>query len=344
MDCSCLVSIIVPVFNVRPYLEEALDSVVQQTYENLEIIVVDDGSTEGSGDICEEYAKRDRRIVLIHQYNKGLSDARNVGLDQMHGEAVAFLDSDDVYHRDFVKEMMTTMIREEADIVVSRYIHLSKLEEATQPIPQSRKAPSIKQGRYNRAEALRALVKDEINVSVWNKLYRSTLWESLRFPSGHVYEDVYSSYQVFDRSTTTYVVNKTLYYYRKRAGRITATLTWKNVEDRMEAGMRFGSFVESNVPSIFSEEQLRCWRQSELFVLIQQYLRVMRGTAKDRKTIGAWLRKEIIKRGALWDITGYKLQIRIAYKMMCYSPGVLMHTYSVYRLVRAIKRKVKKFK
>ena len=94
---SGLISVIIPVFNVRPYLAKALESVIRQTYSHLEIIVVDDGSTDGSGDICDEFAARDERIKVIHQENRGLSAARNAGLDRAAGEYIAFLDSDDAW-------------------------------------------------------------------------------------------------------------------------------------------------------------------------------------------------------------------------------------------------------
>ena len=97
IDNDMLVSIIIPMFNVSPFLVEALDSVIHQTYRNLEIIVIDDGSTDASGKICDEYAKKDARVVVIHQENKGLITARNMGLNRMSGEMVAFLDSDDAY-------------------------------------------------------------------------------------------------------------------------------------------------------------------------------------------------------------------------------------------------------
>ena len=116
-----LVSVIVPVFNVRPYIVEALDSVINQTYSNLEIILIDDGSTDGSGEVCDEYAARDKRIVVIHQKNNGVSSARNAGLDVMHGEAVAFLDPDDAYRSEFISTMVAAMNREKADIVMCKY-------------------------------------------------------------------------------------------------------------------------------------------------------------------------------------------------------------------------------
>lgn len=115
-----LVSVIVPVFNVKPYLNEALDSVINQTYKNLEIILVDDGSTDGSGEICDEYSAHDKRFVVIHQENKGLSCARNTGLDLMKGELVAFIDSDDAYCPEFIRTMVDAMNHEKADVVMCK--------------------------------------------------------------------------------------------------------------------------------------------------------------------------------------------------------------------------------
>ena len=105
MQYDPLVSVIIPVYNVEPYLKEALDSVLDQSYQNLEIILIDDGSTDRSGKICDDYSETDDRIRVIHQENKGLSSARNKGLDLMHGELVAFLDPDDAYHPDYVSAM-----------------------------------------------------------------------------------------------------------------------------------------------------------------------------------------------------------------------------------------------
>ncbi len=116
-----LVSIIIPVYNVAPFLRESLDSAINQTYKNLEIILVDDGSTDESGIICDEYAKLDTRIKVIHQKNQGLSAARNTGLDIMKGSIVSFLDSDDAFYPDTIKTMVETMQNQNSDIVSCNY-------------------------------------------------------------------------------------------------------------------------------------------------------------------------------------------------------------------------------
>ena len=127
-----LVSVIIPVYNVRPYLNEALDSVLDQSYENLEIIIIDDGSTDGSSELCDEYGKKDARICVIHQDNRGLSAARNAGLDHMTGDLVAFLDSDDAYDPEYILTMLSAMYPQNAafsepvDVVVCKYtVHYS---------------------------------------------------------------------------------------------------------------------------------------------------------------------------------------------------------------------------
>lgn len=116
-----LVSVIVPVYNVKPYLHESIESVLNHTYKNYELIIIDDGSTDGSELICDKYQKNDKRIRVIHQNNKGLSGARNTGLDVMHGDVVAFLDSDDAFLPDFLQVMVQTMISDNVDIVVCDY-------------------------------------------------------------------------------------------------------------------------------------------------------------------------------------------------------------------------------
>ena len=118
MQNKGFVSVIIPVYNVRPFLEEALDSVLNQTYKNLEIIIIDDGSTDGSGEICDEYAGRDNRIQVIHQDNGGLSAARNAGLDVMTGDLVAFLDPDDAYVDSFIETLVNAMAAEDVDLVI----------------------------------------------------------------------------------------------------------------------------------------------------------------------------------------------------------------------------------
>ena len=176
-----LISVIIPVYNVESYIVEALESVIHQTYENLEILVIDDGSTDGSGVICDKYARDDARIFVMHQENKGLSSARNVGLDRMTGDAVAFLDPDDAYEVAFIEKLLAPMLLEDADVTVCNFsVHhtTGKLKHDGERV-----LPLSAAGIYNHNSGLCALTDRSINVSVWNKLYHRKLWQEIRFPA-----------------------------------------------------------------------------------------------------------------------------------------------------------------
>ena len=262
-----LVSVIIPVFNVLPYLRESLDSVIHQTYENLEIIIIDDGSTDDSGRICDEYAIKDKRIKVIHQQNKGLSAARNAGLDIMTGDAVAFLDSDDAYHTEFIQKMTGMMNREEADIVVCKYsTHYDEKRNTNEAIQ-----PSIPQGRYDRVQILRYLADNIIDFHAWNKVYRSELWKDIRFPTGRVYEDISTVYQIFDICNSVHVIDKPLYQYRIRKDSITQVNRINSIRDRQLAYCQFESFMQLHNPEIFSDEQIEKRRRSNIKNLIYLY-------------------------------------------------------------------------
>ena len=329
-----MVSVIIPVYNVAPYLRESLDSVIYQTYKKLEIIIIDDGSTDGSREICDEYEKRDERICLIHQDNKGLSAARNVGLDSMTGDVIAFLDSDDEYHHDFIRLMIETMNQEETDIVVCGYS--TQKTEAKMECDEgtNRTGPSANRGRYNRIEALRALADGRLNHGVWNKLYKKELWENIRFPEGFVYEEVRTTYRILDLVNSIIVIDQPLYLYRNRQGSITNTRTCKNIWDRLVARDEFESFISDNVPEIFSEKQLEKWRYDHFVLMISSYIQLSQGTKTDHAFI-AELRTRILNNWRKQRIQA--VRIRILLYLICYCPWLLRIAYLVYRRMKVMK-------
>ncbi len=253
MESNLLVSVIIPVFNVRPYLNEALDSVINQTYANLEILIIDDGSTDGSAEICDEYANTDTRIAVLHQDNRGLSAARNIGLELMSGEAVVFMDSDDAYRPQYVEKMVESMINNEVDIVICKAsIHetLGKMDKSdSEPA-----YPTAANGQYDRIESLRLLAVGAINQGVWNKLYKSKLLRDIRFPDGHVYEDIDTTFRIIDLCQNTYVISDNLYMRRFRKGSITDTCSKENISDMILAHSHFDKFIFDNSPKIFSDD------------------------------------------------------------------------------------------
>lgn len=326
------VSVIIPVYNVCPYLHDALDSVTGQTYSNLEIILVDDGSDDGSGEVCDEYAGLDPRIRVIHQYNKGLSGARNTGLDAMTGDVIAFLDPDDAYESSFIEEALSAMVREEADLVICKYSIHYTVGNMTH-LPSDRLFPAIAPGLHERSEILDALLKHNINASVWNKLYRKELWESLRFREGHVFEDAETMYKVLSHIGKVYVLQDRLYYHRKRPGSITNDYTYKNIEDYILSYINTEAYVRENSPSVFSDAQLSTFEQLLLKRMLIGYYNSRKITGTDKRKYRTELRKLILETGEKHGVSGSSRRIRNAYNMLKKIPLLFDLCYPCYRFV-----------
>ena len=315
-----LVSVIIPVYNVAPWLREALDSVVHQTYFQLEILIVDDGSTDGSGEICDKYGF-DERVQVIHQENRGLSGARNRGLDYATGEYIAFLDSDDAWDPDFVRRMLVAIAN--IDIAVCQYeVHQQRLATRGQIEPKAEK------GFYSRQEALCALADGTMNISVWNKLYRKELWKEIRFPEGHNYEDIDTIYRIFDLCSRIYFLDQPLYLYRRRPGSITQSATRKNLEDRNLAYKHLQAFIESHVPEVFSERHLMKAKQDRLSSLLSFYAEGYMSEAEIREALAGC------------DLKDYNFRFKAALRILTFCPELLRVLYLVYRFSRMLVWKV----
>ncbi len=332
MESNWLVSVIIPVYNVRPFLEEALDSVLNQSYANLEILVIDDGSTDGSGETCDAYAKRDGRVRVIHQENRGLSAARNAGLDAMTGDVVAFLDSDDAFDPDFVEEMLSAMIRESADVVVCRFT-MHQTAGRLSCKGNERPHPSIAPGRYDRTEAIRSQVKGAINISVWNKLFRRALWNGIRFPEGHVFEDIEVTLQILEQCDSVFMIDRPLYKYRQRSGSIMNNYTMPAViDDWITARTHFISFVEARTPGLFSGDDLAAARTIMINGMTTHYIRYCREAKRDAYAEG--LRQRIIAQARTVGVVRLGFSTRIGHCMLCACPRLLQLVYPVYRAIR----------
>lgn len=221
-----LLSVIVPVYNVADYLEECLDSIVSQTYRALEIIVVDDGSTDGSGAICDAYAQTDSRIVVIHQANQGLSGARNTGLDVCKGEYITFIDSDDCYGTSDVLEQNVRLMEynDNIDFVQFPFQRSNKTE---------RECVFPKIRICDREERYIRYLTFNIFPMAWNKIYRSCLIADLRFEPGAYFEDEFFMLNVIDRCRYCVLSDAGCYSYRIRVGSIMQSpMTAKKYSDR----------------------------------------------------------------------------------------------------------------
>ena len=210
-----LISIIVPIYKVEAYLDKCIKSITDQTYSNLEIILVDDGSPDNCGAICDAWAEKDSRIRVIHKENGGLSDARNAGLAIAAGELIAFVDSDDYIEPEFIRKLYDAMIAHNADIAECS---ASYVDENGTVLRLRESANCAEMGK---TEALRRLVlEDGIYQTVWNKLYRREVMENILFEVGKYHEDEFWTYRVFDRIEKLAVVEEPLYNYLQRSSSI----------------------------------------------------------------------------------------------------------------------------
>ncbi|MBQ7691519.1 MAG: glycosyltransferase family 2 protein [Muribaculaceae bacterium] len=213
------VSVIIPVYNVERYLPRCLESVIGQTYRELEIIVVDDGSTDGSGALCDQWAARDPRIRVIHKPNGGLSSARNAALDAMTGSCVFMLDSDDWLPADAIESLYLLLVRERADVAVGSWREVR--EDSSMPTATSTRS-TVR--RYTRDEALSAIFyQHRLTHSPCARLHRATLFDGLRYPVGMLYEDLAVAYPLYSRVATVVQSSRVCYNYLQRATSILGT-------------------------------------------------------------------------------------------------------------------------
>ena len=215
-----LVSVIVPVYNVEQYLERCLQSIVSQTYANLEIIVVDDGSTDGCPALCDQWAKKDNRIKVIHKPNGGLSDARNAALDVMAGELVTMVDSDDCIEQDYVNTLITLMRDTDADVAVGGWTEVDENGNVAGFVSKPEKKPIV----YSREQALQDIFyQKNLTHSAWGRLYKVSLFNGLRYPVGMLYEDLAIAYTLYSRTTRVAQCFTSLYNYLQRSTSILGT-------------------------------------------------------------------------------------------------------------------------
>jgi glycosyltransferase involved in cell wall biosynthesis len=253
-----LLSIIVPIYNVEQYLDRCIQSILNQTYQNLEIILVDDGATDCSGAIADSYAAKDKRIKVFHKENGGLSDARNYGLEHVTGDYILFIDSDDFIVNIMCERLITVASSNNADIVSCNYyiyrgdddisIHTMSVQD------DKRTFTGIDMLRYY-------LLKTEpfdLNV-VWNKIFKLDLFngvEPVRFPKGRVQEDNFTIFRLFLNANSIVTVNEPLYYYVQRAGSIMANFTRRFMIDTIESHMYMSDYLMNHCSSVKNELQL----------------------------------------------------------------------------------------
>lgn len=207
-----LISIIVPVYNVEKYLSKCIESIINQTYKNLEIILVDDGSPDNCGKICDEYARKDKRIKVLHKENGGQGSARNLGLDNSTGEYIAFVDSDDWIELDMYERMYKEIKNSNSDIAICGIYNVTRIKTIQSSVCEDVLI-------LNNQELMRDyFTTTNIHSVPWNKLYNKKLWANLRFPENKYREDAFICYKVLSMAEKAVHIAKAKYFYLVRDG------------------------------------------------------------------------------------------------------------------------------
>lgn len=244
------ISVIVPVYKVQPYLQKCLDSIINQTYKNLEIILVNDGSPDNCGWICDEYAARDSRIKVIHQENGGVSSARNAGLSQVTGDWIGWVDSDDWIEPDMY-EYLAGEMNSGADIIVC-----SRREEYGN---RTRDRAWPDRCVFDTEDAMQHLLENDIMQNLlWDKIWRRKLFDGIVFPEGRTYEDISIMHILFERASLVCCLPEIKYHYLQRVDSIVSTTTLKNRIDHYMAAQQRYLEMHNNWPQFENLMRAQC--------------------------------------------------------------------------------------
>lgn len=209
-----LISVIVPVYNVEKYLDKCVDSIVNQTYKNLEIILVDDGSPDNCPKMCDDWSEKDKRIKVIHKKNGGLSDARNKGIEMANGEYIGFVDSDDYVEGNYIEFLYKNIIDYDCEISMGKHYVIYPNKKIN--------TGSGKEYIMNSKECLeKMLYGEDVDVSAWAKLYKKSLFKDISFPKGRLFEDSATTYKLVEKANSIVLDSQPIYYYIIRDNSIT---------------------------------------------------------------------------------------------------------------------------
>ena len=242
------ISVVVPIYKVEKYLCRCVDSILAQTFTDFELILIDDGSPDNCGAICDEYALKDARVRVIHQENRGVSVARNSGLQAANGKYIAFVDSDDYVAKDYLEVLITSMTDTNADIAVCSFTEVA--EDTSDFVSVSDKACLPVEFQAN--DKMIALCNsDQITNYLWNKLYKKDLFNEIRFPVNVAFwEDAAIMYRLFDLCEKVVFIDKTLYFYVFRSGSATKHVTINDVLAQYHVCMERLEFLKEKYPEL----------------------------------------------------------------------------------------------
>lgn len=318
---NALITVVVPIYKVEAYLDECVQSILKQTYSNLEIILVDDGSPDRCGEMCEIYAEKDARVKVIHQKNKGLSGARNSAIDIATGEYITFVDSDDYLKEDMIEALYNEIIQYGAEMAVT--VLESFFEDGT----KSTNPHGEKIFVYTKEKALDCfLFNDYLTPCVCGKLYSISLWKSVRCPEGKLFEDQFTTYKLIDQCKKIVFDTTPRYYYRKRVGSIGHSSFSKRTYDLNDAIHEEYDYIHSKygekVPNIATA------RITWEVVFINMMIVAGYEDISTRKEVQKFAKKNM---GKIWNCEYISKVRKIQLSLFAWSFPVYVLFYHIYK-------------
>lgn len=302
------ISIIVPVYNVEKYLKRCVNSLINQTYKNIEIILVNDGSYDNSLEICEEFTQKDTRVIVLNQDNQGQSVARNKAIKAASGKYFCFVDSDDYVAPNYIEVLYKLLLENNADISLCRFsefygegVDVSKLNKA-KPCIQYLSNKEMLTNMYN--------PNQDVYIFVWGKLFRRELFDDIFFPPGRICEDVAVLYKLFDRANKGVITDEVLYYYyRNNEGSTTYVLKHKFYEDISFVLEEKMNYMKSNG----HEDLLPLIRKTYMYWMLDYYRKLSKASDKKKK-------KEVLEKYRELYLSNKKFITEKMYKLFYYFP------------------------
>lgn len=280
------VSIIIPVYNIQEYVGRCINSIIHQTYSNIEIIIVDDGSTDNSGSICDEYKMKDNRIRVIHKRNGGLSSARNAGIEIANGELLSFVDGDDWVDEKYIETLVLAIKETDAMIACCACMKVYDEKDAVE-------SPVGDMIVYSAQSAIENLCYLRVvNCSAWGKVYRKELFYDIRFPVGKIFEDMAVAYKLFDKAKKITYVSYLGYFYFHRNGSILHSAFNESKLERMYIADDILKFIKDKYLDIINSAYCRC---------LLSYLGVYKDMPFYRRDDAVWNRIKTVRKYVVRD-------------------------------------------
>lgn len=323
------ISIVLPIYNVEAFLDKCIYSIVNQTYENIEIILVDDGSTDSSPQICDKWKQRDSRIKVIHKENGGLSDARNVGIDNATGEWIGFVDSDDYVDVTMFEKLYKACI--ENDCLISSCGFIRAFEDGTKNELWSTTQDML----LSQEEMIEGLYTAAVSCVAWNKLYKIELFDGVRYPFGKTREDMFTTYRLFCKTDKLKYIHEALYYYCQRKDSITGEKFNYRYLDSLEALEEALKFYKDNGYQKYYDRTFK-----EYVRYIAEYaVRNTKGVKEHRKINTVVI---VAARKALGDCKEINQKTRMI--MVAYFRPIYVRLVRTYRFLGEVRRKLRSAK